>query len=56
MQKRDPAGTWSSLGSYRTKGNNERRTVNLPKGHYRVVVAAQHGYQATRSPGVFLVR
>ena len=36
--------------SYKSVGSKERRTVNLKKGTYRVVVLPKRGYQLTVSP------
>jgi hypothetical protein len=57
IQKRGLGGAWAAYkGLYKTEGSQERRTVNLPKGMYRVVVLPAYGYQATTSDAVFLRR
>ena len=48
--------TWKPLKSYRTKGSKETRTVNLPKGWYRVVVFDKYGFTGTTSDLVYLKR
>ena len=49
-------GKWVSLKTYKTKGKKEKRTVNLRKGTYRVVVLAKYGYGPTPSGAVVLVK
>ena len=39
-----------------TQGSKETRTINLPKGTYRVVVKAKYGYAETPSAPVYLKR
>ena len=34
VQRKKSDGSWKSLKSYRTRGAQERRTINLPKGTY----------------------
>ena len=46
--------TWKARKTYRTKGTKETRTINLPKGTYRVVVASKYGYLGDSSAGVKL--
>lgn len=43
------SGSWANVGTYRTKGKKETRTINLPKGTYRAVGAGKFGYQTTVS-------
>lgn len=51
VQRQQADKTWKPLKSYKTKGSKETRTINLPKGTYRVVVGAKYGYaQATSAP------
>ena len=40
---------WVRAGAYRTQGTNEDVFLPVTAGTYRVVVPAQHGYQATTS-------
>lgn len=49
-------GTWAKAGTYRTKGRAHRRTINLKRGTYTVVVPAQRGYAAATSGVVVLQR
>ena len=56
VQKLRPDGSWRDLKQYRTKTKREVRTVNLPRGNYRVVVKAKYGYGRTTSAGVFIRR
>ncbi len=55
VQKR-VGDTWVPLKTYRTLGAKETRTVNLPKGTYRVVVNAKYGFRGTTSGPVTLKR
>ena len=55
VQRLDPGTmTWKARKTYRTKGTKETRTINLPKGTYRVVVASKYGYLGDASAGVKL--
>ncbi len=57
VQKRTSRGTWSTLSTtHRTLGTTETKTVQLPKGTYRVIVAAKYGYRGTTSSTVTLTR
>ena len=56
VQKQRSNGSWKSLKTYKTKGSQETRTINLTKGTYRVVVNAKYGYQGTTSASVYLRR
>lgn len=56
VQRAQADGSWVTLRSYRTKGHTETRTVNLPAGTYRVVVAAKYGHQSATSGEVTLVK
>ncbi len=56
VQKKRADGTWKPLKTYRTRGSAETRTINLPKGTYRVVVRAKYGYAGTTSGSVVLKR
>jgi hypothetical protein len=47
---------WKDLKTYRTRGRSETRTINLPKGYYRVHVRARFGYAETYSDGTYLER
>lgn len=49
-------GTWVPKKVYRTRGAGETRTIDLPKGRYRVVVLPKYGYQASVSRAVTLRR
>lgn len=46
--------TWTSSGTYRTKGAKETRTLNLKKGTYKVLVPAQNTHVDTWSQPVVL--
>ncbi len=55
--KRERAdGTWASTGTYRTRRAGETRTINLPKGTYRVRVRPKFGHLGTVSTSVTLRR
>ena len=54
VQKRSSAGTWSTVGSYRTEGTGETKSVSLAAGTYRVVVPASGAYGGATSPAVTL--
>lgn len=56
VQKQLADGTWKALKTYKTLGSSEKRTVNLPKGTYRVWVNPKFGYQGVMSAGVTLKR
>lgn len=56
VQKRTATIGWANVGTYNTKGSKETRTINLPKGTYRAVVAAKYGYQKTVSGSATLVK
>ncbi len=47
---------WVPQKTYRTEGSKETKTVNLPKGTYRVKVNAKYGYASTYSAPVTLVK
>ena len=47
---------WRTLRTYRTRGSKETRTINLPKGLYRVHVKARFGYAETYSDTLYLER
>jgi hypothetical protein len=49
VQRKNADGTWKPLKTYRTQGSKETRTVNLPKGTYRVWVNPKFGYQGAFS-------
>lgn len=50
-------GSWRTLKkTYRTRGQHETRTIDLPAGTYRVRVKAKYGYQGSTSAEVVLVR
>ena len=54
--QRSDNGNWTPLKTYRTSGAKEKRTVNLPKGTYRVVVLAKYGHRETTSGSVVLLK
>jgi serine protease len=57
VHKRTRTGSWSTLPTtYRTQGSTETRTVNLPKGTYRVVVAGKYGHRGATSKAITLTR
>lgn len=57
IQKRTSDGSWVMLRkSYKSAGSKERRTINLKKGTYRVVVLPKYGYQQTISPTTATLR
>lgn len=56
VQKQLADGTWKALKTYKTLGSSEKRTVNLPKGTYRVWVNPKFGYQGVMSAAVTLKR
>src|SRR5439155_18301448 len=41
LERLAASGRWVAVGTYRTDGPRETRTVNPPKGTYRVVVPPQ---------------
>jgi hypothetical protein len=47
---------WSKVGTYRTQGGREIRTINLRSGCYRVRVPAQKGYAEYISDSACLAR
>ncbi|MDH3958156.1 MAG: hypothetical protein OEU98_01620, partial [Actinomycetota bacterium] len=50
-------GDWRALSKvYKTKANAERRTLNLRRGTYRVLVMPRYGYQGAMSDIVGLRR
>jgi hypothetical protein len=49
-------GSWVARKTYRTAGSKETRTINLPKGTYKVVVLAKYGHQPSASAPVSLRR
>ena len=56
VQRQQADGSWKALKTYRTKGKEETRTINLKRGTYRVWVKPKYGYQGTISGGVYLKR
>lgn len=46
--------TWVNKKVYKTAGKKETRTINLPKGSYRVVVASKYGLLGNVSESVYL--
>ncbi|MGB7981644.1 MAG: hypothetical protein WCF36_12720 [Candidatus Nanopelagicales bacterium] len=56
VQKQRVDGHWKPVKTYKTKGSKETRTINLPKGTYRVVVRAKYNYAETTSTPVTLKR
>ena len=47
---------WRSVGTYRTQGKRETRTVNPRKGVYRVHVMSRFGYAETFSDSIYIER
>ena len=45
-------GSWKARASYRTRGAKETRTLNLPRGTYRVAVRGKYGYEGVTSGAV----
>ncbi len=57
VQRLGKAGTWVTLKrKYRTKGRAEKRTLNLRRGTYRVVVPAQRDLSGAMSAPIWLRR
>lgn len=57
VQKKKRKKGWQTLRKkYRTTGAKQTRTINLPRGAYRVVVPAAYGYAGTTSKSVRLKR
>ena len=56
VQRLRTDGSWQFVKAYRTKGSKETRTINLPKGTYRVVVTPKYGYAEGTSAAVYLRR
>ena len=57
VQRLQSDGAWVTRAkTYRTSGTKETRTLNLPKGTYRVVVKPEHGYRGCTSAPVRLRR
>lgn len=56
VQRRAANGSWKQVRQVRTQGSRETRTLALPAGTYRVVVAAKHGYRSATSASVTLRR
>lgn len=57
VQRRRADGTWATLSAwYKTYGTGETRTLDLPRGTYRVKVLAKYGYRAAISARVTLAR
>jgi hypothetical protein len=56
VQRQQADKSWKPLKNYKTKGSKETRTINLPKGTYRVVVVAKYGYAQATSGSVTLKR
>ncbi len=55
VQKRHK-GSWKAVKNLRTRGKLETRTVNMPKGRYRIVVPSSHGCVRSKSDPVRLLR
>ncbi len=55
VQKRQK-GKWGAVKVVRTRGRSETRTMNLPRGTYRVVVRPAHGCTGSKSKPVRLRR
>jgi hypothetical protein len=56
VQRKKADGGWKPLKTYRTLGSAEKRTINLPKGTYRVFVNPKFGHQGATSAEVVLKR
>jgi polysaccharide biosynthesis protein PslG len=57
VQKQRKDKSWVSRGKlYRTHGRKETRTLNLPRGRYRVVIKPKFGYRGATSAVVVLKR
>jgi hypothetical protein len=56
VQRKNADGTWKPLKTYKTYGSAEKRTVNLPKGTYKVFVNPKFGYQGATSAEIVLKR
>lgn len=56
VERATASGSWKKVGTYRTKGASETRTLNLRKGTYRVYVYPKFGYSGTDSSAVVLTR
>lgn len=56
VKRKRADGTWASKGTYRTRRAGETRTINLPKGTYRVRVRPKFGHLGTVSTSVTLRR
>jgi hypothetical protein len=53
-QQRD--GSWTAIGTYRTKGAGETRKLDLPGGNYRVWVNPKFGFSGAQSAEVALAQ
>jgi hypothetical protein len=56
LQRRGDDDVWRDLGTYRTQGKRETRTINPRKGVYRVHVLPRFGYAETFSDYIYLER
>ncbi len=56
VQRKNSHGFWTVRKSYRTQGKKETRTINLPKGTYRVWVNPGFGYEGAMSNGEVRLR
>ena len=57
VQRKNADGTtWKPLKTYKTYGSAEKRTINLPKGTYKVFVNPKFGYQGATSAEITLKR
>ncbi len=56
VKRKRADGTWAGKGTYRTRRAAETRTINLPKGTYRVRVRPKFGHLGTLSRSVTLRR
>jgi hypothetical protein len=56
VQRKKADGSWKPLKTYRTLGSAEKRTINLPKGTYKVFVNPKFGYQGATSAEIVLKR
>jgi hypothetical protein len=56
VQRRNGEDQWKKVGRYTTRGAQETRTLNLPKGTYRIRVLPRFGYAETYSDEFTLER
>ncbi|MGB7962834.1 MAG: hypothetical protein WCF12_07745 [Propionicimonas sp.] len=57
VQKKSRTGTWTTLSTtHRTGGDWETKTLDLPAGTYRVVVAPKYSHAGATSAAVALAK